>query len=227
MLSGSDGRRRLSRRDAGPPGAALLTFTSALVCVTGFAVTTALAIYGLDVAGALGAGLAGARVVPAAAAGVFGGRVAGRGRPGSVLLGVLLGQLLAVAAVSCALFADAPFGVVLGLAAVDAVVSVAYRPAQARLLPSMARTPSELTALAARLSNVKGASQVIGALAGALAMDAAGAKAAFVLATLTLALAAGGSLLVVRGVQAETHAPAAAGARRSEVRFASLPASFE
>ena len=99
MLSGTDGRRRLSRRDAGPPGAALLT-----------------------------AGLAGARVVPAAAAGVFGGRVAGRGRPESVLLGALLGQLLAIAAVSCALFAGAPFGVVLALAAVDAVVSVAYRP---------------------------------------------------------------------------------------------------
>jgi CRP-like cAMP-binding protein len=219
MVRGSDGRRPLGRRDAGPPGAALLTFTSALVYVASFAVTTALAIYGLDVAGALGAGLAGARVVPAAAAGVFGGRVAGRGRPGSVLLGALLGQLLAVAAMSCALFVGAPFGVVLALGAVDALVSVAYRPAQARLLPTMARTPSELTALAARLSNVKGASQVIGALAGALAMDAAGANAAFVLATLTLALAAGGSLLVVRRLQAETYAPAAAGARRSEGAF--------
>lgn len=213
-MSGSAYRRPLGRRDAGPPGAVLLTFTSALVYVTSFAVTTALAIYGLEVAGALGAGLAGARVIPAAAAGVFGGRVAGRGRPGSVLLGVLIGQLLAVGAIACALYAGAPFGVVLALAAVDAVLSVPYRPAQARLLPTMARTPSELTALAARLSNVKGASQVIGALAGALAMDAAGARAAFVLATLMLALAAGGSLLVVRRVQGQTHAPAAAGALR-------------
>jgi CRP-like cAMP-binding protein len=218
-VSGSAGRRPLGRRDAGPPGAALLAFTSALVYGTNFAVTTALAIYGLDVAGALGAGLAGARVVPAAAAGVFGGRVAGRGRPGSVLLGVLLGQLLTVGAMSCALFAGAPFAVVLALAAVDAVVSVGYRPAQARLLPTMARTPSELTVLAARLSNVKGASQVIGAVAGALAMGAAGARAAFALATLTIALAAGGSLLMVRRVQGEMQVPAAAGARRGEGGF--------
>lgn len=40
------------------------------------AVTTALTIYGFTGAGALGAGLVGARVLPSMVAGVFGGKVA-------------------------------------------------------------------------------------------------------------------------------------------------------
>jgi hypothetical protein len=122
------------------------------LCQTQFAVTTALAIYGFDAAGALGTGLAGARLVPAAPAGVLAGKVAARGSPGFVLLGVVVVELLALCALSGALFAGAPFGIVLGLATVDALVATAYRPAQARVLPTLVRTPSELTAAAGRLT---------------------------------------------------------------------------
>jgi hypothetical protein len=68
----------------------LLTVTGGLVCQTQFAVTTALAIYGFDAAGALGTGLAGARLLPVAAAGVLAGGVAARGSPGFRLLGVVV-----------------------------------------------------------------------------------------------------------------------------------------
>ncbi|MEA2198563.1 MAG: hypothetical protein QOJ25_2614 [Solirubrobacteraceae bacterium] len=44
----------------------------------------------------------------------------------------------------------------------------AYRPAQAALLPTVVRTPSELTAAAAAASNAKSSSQLLGALAGGL-----------------------------------------------------------
>ena len=188
----------------------LLTLTCGLVCLTQFAVTTALAIYGFQAAGALGAGLAGARLLPAAAAGVFAGKVGARGRPGFVLLGVLVGEMVAIGAVAGALFAGASFAIVLALATVDAVVAVAYRPAQARLLPALVRTPSELTAAAARLSNVTGVSQLGGALVGALVIDAAGAGRTFLGAALMLALAAGGTLPLVRHLRTAT--PGAAGA---------------
>jgi hypothetical protein len=146
-----------------------------------FAVTTALAIYGFTEAGALGAGLAGARVLPSTVGGIFGGRVAARARPAFVLLGGTAGEVLALAAVSGALLAGAPFAIVLALATVDAVVMMAYRPAQARLLPGLVRTPSELTAAAAGLTNIKGISQIPGALAGGLLMGMAGAAATFLI----------------------------------------------
>jgi CRP-like cAMP-binding protein len=200
--------RRPGLLGAGAAGVGLLTITWSLVSVTQFAVTTALAIYGFEAAGALGAGLAGARVIPAAAAGIFGGRLAARGPPGFVLLGVLIGQLIAIGATSGAVFAGAPFGIVLAVATAEAVVAMAYRPAQARLLPALVRTPSELTAAAARLSNVKGASQIGGALAGALLIDVAGAGATFLAAALVIALAASITIPLVRWAREEARTPA-------------------
>jgi CRP-like cAMP-binding protein len=181
-------RRRLA---AGAPGVRSLMLAFAVLSLAQYAVTTALAIYGFTEAGALGAGLAGARVMPSAVAGVFGGKLAARARPAFVLLGVTAGEVLALAAMSGALLAGAPFAVVLALATVDAVVMMAYRPAQARLLPALVRTPSELTAAAAGLTNVKGIIQIPGALAGGLLMGLAGATATFLITAVVIAAAGG------------------------------------
>jgi CRP-like cAMP-binding protein/predicted MFS family arabinose efflux permease len=189
-----------------------LTAAFGLFSLSYSAVTLALGIYGFEVAGALGAGLAGARVIPAAVAGIVGGRVAARVRPGFVLLGVATAEVLVLSAIGAALLVGAPFGIVLALAVADAVVVMAFQPAQARLLPALVRTPSELTAAAARLSNVKGAAQVGGALAGGVVIAALGAAATFLSAA--VAVAAAGGVLVpvvrrVRGRRAEAGADAA------------------
>ena len=195
------GVRTRLRLGAGAPGVGPLTAAFGLFSLSYATVTLALAIYGFGEAGALGAGLAGARVIPAAVAGIVGGRVAASAPPGLVLLGVTTGQMLVLGAVGAAVLAGAPFGVVLALAIVDAVVVMAYQPAQARLLPALVRTPSELTAAAARLSNVKGASQVAGALAGGVLIGAAGVAATFLAAAVVVAVAGGVMVSVVRRVR--------------------------
>jgi hypothetical protein len=101
------------RVGASAPGVRLLTLAFGVLSLAQSAVTMALAIYGFTEAGALGAGLAGARVLPSAVAGVFGGQAAARTRPAFVLFGVTAGEVLALAAVSGALLAGAPFAVVL------------------------------------------------------------------------------------------------------------------
>jgi CRP-like cAMP-binding protein/predicted MFS family arabinose efflux permease len=199
------------------PGVGPLTASFGLFSLSYATVTLALAIYGFGEAGALGAGLAGARVIPAAAAGIVGGRVAARAPPGVVLLGVTTGEVLLLGAVGAGVLAGAPFGVVLALAIVDAVVVMAYQPAQARLLPALVRTPSELTAAAATLSNVKGASQVAGALAGGVLIEAAGPAATFLLAALVVAVAGGIMVSVVRRVRGG-EVPIGAGAADPQER---------
>jgi hypothetical protein len=79
-------------------------------------------------------------------------------------------------------------------------------------LPALVRTPSELTAAAARLSNVKGAARVDGALAGGVVIAALGAAATLLSAAVAVAVA-GGVLVPVarrlRGLRAEPGANAA------------------
>jgi CRP-like cAMP-binding protein len=197
-----------------------LTAAFGLFSLSYAAVTLALSIYGFDVAGALGAGLAGARVIPAAFAGIIGGRVAARAPPGLVLLGVTTGEVLVLGAICGAVLAHAPFAIVLALAIVDAVVVMAYQPAQARLLPALVRTPSELTAAVARLTNVKGAGQVGGALAGGALIAVAGAAATFLAAALVIAVAGVVMVSVVRCVSgAETQTGAGIAGSRDPPRL--------
>ncbi len=202
LKRGWPGLRIRSRFPAAAPGVRSLMLAFAVLSLAEYAVTTALAIYGFLAAGALGAGLAGARVIPSAVAGIVGGRVAARARPGLALLGGTAARVLALAAMAAALLAGAPFAVVLVLAMVDAVVMMLYRPAQARLLPALVRTPSELTAAAARLSNIKGVSQVPGALAGGLLIDLAGAAATFLIAAIAIAVAGCAVIPAVRRAHA-------------------------
>ncbi len=210
------GMRTRLRLGASAPGVRLLMLAFGVLSLAQYAVTTALAIYGFTEAGALGAGLAGARVLPSTVAGVFGGKVAARARPAFVLLGGTAGEVLALAAVSGAVLTGAPFALVLAVAMVDAVVMMVYRPAQARLLPALVRTPSELTAAATGLTNIKGISQIPGALAGGLLMEMAGAAATFLITAAVIAVAGGLVVPVLkrtRGVGAQSG-PVSAGDRQ-------------
>jgi MFS family permease len=62
-----------------------------------------------------------------------------------LMVGGVLRALLAAAA-ALAVSADAPFAVVLALAALLNIASTAHKPAQAALIPQLARTPLELAA---------------------------------------------------------------------------------
>jgi len=126
------------------------------------------AIHAYAVGGALLVGLVGFRFAPAAAAGLVTAQFADTHRRERVLTVTALtrGATAGLAAGSLAL--GLPFAVPLVLVWFDAMAGSAYRPAQAALLPTVVRTPSELATATAAASNAKSSSQLLGALAGGL-----------------------------------------------------------
>ncbi len=75
--------------------------------------------------------------------------------------------LMAVAAAVAA--SGGPLGVLYAIAACSSVAGTAFRPAQAALLPSLARTPEELTAINVASSTIESVTVFVGpAIAGAI-----------------------------------------------------------
>jgi predicted MFS family arabinose efflux permease len=112
-------------------------------------------------------------------------------RPG-VLSRIALARTLLLGVAAVCLLGDVALAPVLVVVAIDAAASAPYRPAQAWLLPALARTPSEVSSAAAGISTVKTLSQALGALAGGLLVAAvspnavmAGAAGAMVVAALS------------------------------------------
>lgn len=174
---------------------------------------TTVAVHGYAVGGALAVGLVGFRFAPAAAAGLWTTRLADHENRQRVLMLTALARAAATAAAALALALDVPFGIVIAFVWLDAAAGSAYRPAQAALLPSLARTPGELTAATALSSNAKSSGQVIGALIGGVLAATAPIAAAVGAATL-LHVAAAAFILGARAPAATMHV-ADAGSRRS------------
>jgi predicted MFS family arabinose efflux permease len=86
--------------------------------------------------------------------------------------------------------AEAPFALVLVIAAVQTVAETAIMPAQAALMPLLARTPEQLGAANAVTSGVESAGFLVGALAGGLAAAGPGIAAGFAATAAALLLAA-------------------------------------
>ena len=129
---------------------------------------TTVAVHAYTVGGALAVGWVGFRFAPAALAGLWTTRLADHGQRHRVLTLVAAGRAGATGLSAVALALHLPFAIVIGLLWLDAAIGSAYRPAQAALLPALVRTPSELTAATAMISNVKTTGQLVGALLGGL-----------------------------------------------------------
>ena len=111
-----------------------------------------------------------------------------------VLLGGYLVQAVAMLATGTAMLAGLPVPVVYAAAAVAASSLVLTRPTQSALLPSLARTPDELTASNAAAGVVEGFGVLLGPLIAAVVLTQASIGAVFLIAGAALVAAALGTL---------------------------------
>lgn len=112
-----------------------------------WAYSVAIAVYAYEAGGARAVGLVSfARWTAAAAASPFAAAVSDRVSRKLFMVTTSLARAAVLAAGAIAIFADAPALVVYLVAGAAQVLATAFRPAQAALVPALARTPAELTA---------------------------------------------------------------------------------
>src|SRR3954471_14911353 len=133
------------------------------------------------------------RMAPSILIAPYGALLADRHSRRRVLIAGGLLRAVFVVAVAVAVAADAPFAAVLVLAALTNIAGIAHKPAQAALIPQLARTPLELAAANVCWSTIDsfaflGGSLLVAALAAVAALEVTfGALALAFLATALLA----------------------------------------
>jgi MFS family permease len=167
------------------------------------AVVVALAVLSYRSGGAAGVGIMGAlRTLLPAVVAPFASTLADRYRRERVLALSIVVRAAMMAGMAVAASASAPIGILYALAALAACTSTATRPAQAAIVPVLARTPEELTAANVATTTVEGAAYFVGPAIGGVVLALTGATATFLAGTALLVAAA----VVVAGVR--TAAPA-------------------
>jgi MFS family permease len=112
-----------------------------------WAFAVGLAVFAFESGGTAAVGLIGLiRLLPAAILSPFAGVLGDRYRRERVMLASLLVRTLVLGIAVAVVSSDAPDRLVYLLPAFDGLAATAFRPAQAAVLPSLARTPNELTA---------------------------------------------------------------------------------
>jgi MFS family permease len=107
----------------------------------------ALAVFAYRAGGATAVGLVAlVRLLPAAVVAPFAALLGDRFRRRQIMVAADLARACAMGGAAAAVFAGAPATVVYALAVMTAVAGTAFAPAQSALLPTLARSPEELTA---------------------------------------------------------------------------------
>lgn len=135
-----------------------------------WAYTVALVVYAYDQGGASYVGFAGLiRWLPSAVASPFAAMLGDRYPRVPVMLTTDVLRAVGLAVMTVCVLAHAPVAAVFVLAACVAVIGTAFQPAQSALLPSLARTPEELTAANVSSSTIESLGFCVGpALGGVL-----------------------------------------------------------
>jgi hypothetical protein len=133
------------------------------------------------------------QLVPAALVAPFASIAGDRFRRERVLLGGYLAQALAMGATAAALLGDGPAPLVYALAALAATSITITRPAQNALLPTLARSPEELTAANVASSWTESVSVLAGPALAALLLGWSGPGLVF--AAMAVLLAGSGALV--------------------------------
>jgi predicted MFS family arabinose efflux permease len=160
----------------------------------------ALAVFAYDVGGTAAVGVVALiRIFPSALLAPFAGLVADRFRREHVMLGasVLRAALFGLAA--AAVLLDLPAGVVYACAGLVTILSTTFRPAQAALLPSLARSPEELTAANVATTTIASVGSFAGPAIGGVLLAATSVEVVFA--------ATAGTFLVSAILVAGMHGP--------------------
>jgi MFS family permease len=138
--------------------------------VTGeWAYVVALAVFAYEAGGATAVGVVGViRFLPSAVVAPFAAVLADRYSRQRVMLVADVVRAGALGGAGAAALADGHAGLVYALAAVVAVVSTAFQPAQAALIPTLARDPGELTAANVASSTIESVGSFVGPALGGL-----------------------------------------------------------
>jgi MFS family permease len=168
-----------------------LQFGWAASSVGTWAFMVVLAVYAYDAGGASAVGVAAlVRMLPAAFTAPITSLLADRSSRRDVMMWATLVRAGSLALVAAAVAAGAPFAVVLVFAAVFTIASTAIKPAQAALLPTLARTPEQLAASNAAWSGIDNAGFLIGAILGGTLVAGTSAELAFAVTAADFLLAA-------------------------------------
>lgn len=161
----------------------------------------ALSVHAYRVGGTLDVGLLGLRFMAGAVSSALLAPLVVSRRGVLSLIALLRAVLLGAAAVVVIL--TGPYLLALLFVVADSVAAAAYRPAQSRLMPSLARSPEELTGAVAGSSMAKTIGQAVGALLGGAVVEfispgtAMAGEAAIMLLALFCAAGVGATPVVV------------------------------
>lgn len=186
----------------------LLAWLLTSAAVWGAALVLAVHAYRTGGAGAVGL-MALMRTLPGAPAGLFLAREGDRRSRPSVLITVNVVRGGALAGAAAAVVAGAPLAVLYVLAVALAVAGPAYKPAQAALLPLLARTPAELTRANAGAAMCVNLGFLAGTLGGGVVLARTSAGAALAVFACML----GASIAVLVGLPRDDHGAGAQDAR--------------
>jgi MFS family permease len=140
----------------------------------------ALAVFAYRAGGAAAVGLVGlVRLLPAAIVAPFAALLGDRFPRKRVMVAADLVRACAMGGAAAAVFAGAPPATVYALAVVTALTSTAFQPAQAALLPALARSPEELTAANATSTTLESVGFFVGPALGGLLLAVTSVGAVF------------------------------------------------
>jgi hypothetical protein len=130
------------------------------------------------------------RMLPSAVAAPYAAMLADRHSRREILLWSALGRAAMLAVAAAAAAAGAPLGIVLLAAAAFTMVNTAHRPAQAAIMPQLARTPAELAAANVGWSAIDYAGFLLGGAAAGTLTAVAGLDTAFMACAAAFAVVA-------------------------------------
>ena len=183
-----------------------------------WAYLVALAVYAYGEGGAAAVGLVGViRLLPSALAAPFVAVAADRFPRERVMIATDLIRAPLMVLVALTILWDGPAAIVYVAVGVTSIVGTAFRPAQAALLPSLARTPEELSAANVTSSTVESIGTFVGPALGGILLAATNPEVVFGVNALSFLWSA----LMIAGIRAvavqRTEEPEERGSFRREV----------